>query len=395
MGMKCPKCGLIQMARTTCKACGATLTSPAPLPSRDSITRRAESDKEKAVGSSPRKSFGWRGWLGIAFVGMLVLGVVGNFLSKEKEKVFTIRKSGIYKDETAVGNFLSKEKIVMPNYRVLDQRVYDVPAKTEVGQILLVWGEISGPGLRALLNELYSSIKAMKGFKYHDSPTLIYIEAYTSEERAKSDMGLTVAVLKKSPYDAEPIIGINEEQIAQLGAKPEERFGLSEQARQEIWKEFVSAENRVQKEIEEQYPRDPTQSLRVGQVLELSKGTPLMPELEPADPIAALQRMRSLPSLTTIEVRKTAMKGPILYYFVEATSPSKTPLGSGWINSIALMGQEQVAEHGSRQWEKRFEIQSRLRDKYKEELGKKYGLTREQLKEISIEGQEKYWPSSK
>jgi hypothetical protein len=366
--MKCPKCGLIQIPRLTCKACGTTLTSPAPLPSRDSITRRAESDKEKAVGSSPRKSFGWRGWLGIAFVGILVLGVIGNFLTKEK--------------------------IVMPHYRVLDQTIYDVPAKTQVTLIVLVSGEISGPGLRALLNELYSSIKAMRGFKHHDSPTNIYIEAYTSEERAKS--GLAVATLGTSFYDASPIIGINEEQIAQLDAKPEERFGLSEQKRQEIWKELVLAEDRVWKELEEQYPRDPTRSLHVGQVLELSKeGTPLMPELEPADPLAALQEMRRLPSFTTIKVLKTAMKGPILYYFVEATSPSKAPLGSGWVNSMALMGQEQVAEHGKRQLEKRFELQSRLRDKYKEELVKMYGLTREKLKEISIEGQEKYWPSSK
>jgi len=346
------------------------LTSLAPLQSRDSISRSAESDKEKAVGSSPWKGLSWRGWLGIAFVGILVLGMIGKFLNKER--------------------------VVMPNYKVLDQRVFEVPAKTQVTLIVLVWGKISEPGLRALLNQLYSSTKGMRGFKHHDSPTNIYIEAYTSEERAESDMGLWVAMLAKGYSDAGPRISINEKQIAQLGAKPEERFGLSEQKRQEIWKELVFAEDRVWKEIEEQYPLDPTESLRVGQVLELSKGgTAIIPELEPADPMAGLEMMRRLPPRTTIKVLRTAMKKKLLYYFVEATGPSGVPLGSGWILSVALMGQEQVAEHGKRQMQKRGELQSRLRDKYNKEMEKRYGLTHDQLKEISIEGQEKYWPSSR
>lgn len=369
MSVKCPKCGLIQMATTTCKGCGATLASPALLPSRDPITRRAGPDKEKAVGSAPRMSSGWRGWLGIAFAGILVLGVIGNFLSKEK--------------------------VVVPDYRVLDQQVYDVLAKTQVTLDVLVWGEISERGLRALLNQLYSSVKSMRGFKYHDSPTTILIRLYTSEESAKSSMGLSIASLLESPIYTPPSIEIHNDQIAQLSAQPEERFGLSEKKRQEIWKELLLAEDRVWKEIEEQYPLDPTQSLHVGQVIGLSKGTPLMPELEPADPMAALREMRSLPSFTTIKVLKTAMRGPILYYFVEATDPSGAPLSYGWVNSMALMGQERVVEHGKRQREKRDQLQSRLRDKYKEELGKKYGLTHDQLKEISIEGQEKYWPASK
>jgi len=285
---------------------------------------------------------------------------------------------------------IEREKVIIPKYTILDEDVYDAPIKTQVSLNVLVSGNISEPGLRALLNQLYSSIKARRGFKYHDSPTNIYIYAFTSKERAESGMGQWVAMLQKSYDDVKPTISINERQIAQLGAKPEKRFGLSEEKRKEIWKELVLVEDRARKEAEEQYPLDPTQSLREGQVFQLSKETPLMPELEPADPMAALQEIRRLPSGTTIKVLKVVMKQQTPWYFVEAKSPSKASLGSGWINSVALMGQSQVDL--KEQLEKQAELESRLKDKYKDKLAKKYGLTREQLEKISIEGIEKDWP---
>ena len=286
-----------------------------------------------------------------------------------------------------------QERIVVPQYSVLNEDVYDAPIKTQVTLKLLVSGDISEPGLRTLLNQLYSSTKARKGFKYHDSPTNIYIYAFTSKERAESGMGQWIAMLQKNYDDVEPTISINERQITQLGAKPEERFGLSEEKRKEIWKEHVLVEDRARKEAEEQYPLDPTQSLRVGQVFLLSKETPLMPELESADPMAALQKMRRLPPQVTIKVLRVAMKQQTRWYFVEATSPSKISLGSGWINSIALMGQGRVDP--KQQLEKQAELENRLKEKYEDELAKEYGLTREQLEKISLEGIEKDWPFPK
>ncbi|MCK4326690.1 hypothetical protein KAW55_08050 [bacterium] len=164
---------------------------------------------------------------------------------------------------------------------------------------------------------------------------------------------------------------------------------LSEKKRKKIWEELVLAERRARKEAEGQYPIVASgQSLRVGQAFQLTKETPLMPELEPADPMAALQKMRRLPSGATIKVLRVVKKHQTPWYFVKATSPSKPSLGSGWINSIALIRQGDFEE----QMEKQSELEDRLIDKYKDELAKKYGLTREQLVKIVVEGAKKHWP---
>ena len=118
-----------------------------------------------------------------------------------------------------------------------------------------------------------------------------------------------------------------------------------------------------------------------------------MPELEPVDPTAALKKMRRLPPLTTIKVLRVAVKQQSSWYFVEATSPSKFSLGSGWINGVALMGQGQVGL--KEQLKKQAELENRLKDEYEDKLAEKYGLTREQLERISIEGIEKDWPFPK
>jgi hypothetical protein len=71
----------------------------------------------------------------------------------------------------------------------------------------------------------------------------------------------------------------------------------------------------------------------------VSRQTPLMPEIEPADPMAAIAAIRHLNSgdaFTVINVR-THRNTP--WYRV------RTDLGEGWINSTALLGQELKATH--------------------------------------------------
>lgn len=149
-----------------------------------------------------------------------------------------------------------KEKVVMPKYSVLDEDVYDAPIKAQVELNILVSGEISESGLRALLNELYTSTKAKKGFKYHGSPTNIYIYAFTSKERFESGMGQWIAMLQQSPGDAKPRIDIKKRQIDQLGAKPETKFGLSEAKRKQIFYELVKAGDDATKLAIQKYPND-------------------------------------------------------------------------------------------------------------------------------------------
>ncbi|MBA7700036.1 hypothetical protein ES703_108742 [subsurface metagenome] len=149
-----------------------------------------------------------------------------------------------------------QRKIVMPKYMVLNEDIYDTPIKTQVELNILVSGEISEPGLRALLKKLYSSTKAKRGFKYHHSPTNIYIYAFTSKERFESGMGQWIAMLQQSPGDVGPRISINKGQIALLGAKPKEKFGLSESKRKQIFYELVEAGDSATKLAIRKYPND-------------------------------------------------------------------------------------------------------------------------------------------
>jgi hypothetical protein len=82
------------------------------------------------------------------------------------------------------------------------------------------------------------------------------------------------------------------------------------------------------------------QELRIGQAFFVSKETPLMPELEPADPLAAVQRVQQIPKGGAFKVYEAKKKGTSAWYRVVAFDPNKKQIGSGWINSIALLGQD-------------------------------------------------------
>ncbi len=376
MGLKiCKECGKdISTKAKTCPNCGARV----------------------------KKSHGFLKFLGIIILLFVIWGLIRNLAEEDSTENRTSRFSPPAKEMTKKEGqkpAVRRQKIIMPKYTVLEEDVYDSLIKTQVKLNILVSGEISETGLRALLKKLYSSIKARK-FKYHDSPTNIYIHAFVSKEiyeAYKSGVAAPwVATLQKS-YGERPSIyiymDVYQRQIAQLGAKPEERFGLSEERRKEIWKELILIERRATEEAQERYPLDPTQSFQVGKVFQLSERTPLMPEMEPADPIAALERMRYLPPRTSIKVLRVVIKSSSPWYFVEATSSLGYSLSSGWVNSFALMGQGQT--NPKEQMNKQCELMHRLDNKYEGEVAKKYGLTLEQLKEIALEGLTKDWPFPK
>lgn len=187
-------------------------------------------------------------------------------------------------------------------------------------------------------------------------------------------------MLQKNYDDIKPAISINERQVMQLDSKVDKRLDLSDEDRKVIWEKLLSAEKRTWEEGEKQYPVDATQSPRLGQVLELSKDTLLMPELEPTDPVAAMHRVLRLPPRTTIKIIGLGMNRETLWYYVEATSASKRSTATGWINSIALMGLAPVDSRDKLETEKE-----------QEELAKEYGLTNQELYEIYLEGMAKDW----
>ena len=144
-----------------------------------------------------------------------------------------------------------QDQVGLPQYSILDEKVYDEPGKTQVRQDILVSGQISEAGLRTLLGQLYSGIMARRGFRYSKAPTNVYIYAFTSPERARS--GQWIAMLWKH-RDTGPTIDVFEGELSQLGAPDEERFGLSEDERKEIWWEVGLAGKEMWEECERLYP---------------------------------------------------------------------------------------------------------------------------------------------
>ena len=80
--------------------------------------------------------------------------------------------------------------------------------------------------------------------------------------------------------------------------------------------------------------------LEVGQTYIVTKQTPLMPSHSPADPIAALQKMKQIPQGGGFKVLDAFDKKGNPWYKVRAFDQRKKQIGAGWINSTALFGQQ-------------------------------------------------------
>jgi len=154
-----------------------------------------------------------------------------------------------------------KPNIVLPDYELLEEKIDEMPVKTQIAQFYLVTGNINTESLMALLGNLYYKTIKRTGFKYHDNPNAIYIYAYLDKEHYAGSLGGWVAMLSQNVSENSPTINFDDNQLSQIGKVPEEKFGLSEDKRKEIWQAIVQSENRARVESEKQYPLpDPTQA---------------------------------------------------------------------------------------------------------------------------------------
>ena len=81
------------------------------------------------------------------------------------------------------------------------------------------------------------------------------------------------------------------------------------------------------------------QSLKVNVTYSISKETPLAPQFEPSDPLAAISKIIYLQAGSRIRILSIEDKNNSPWYEVQAMSKMGKSIGKGWINSTALMGQ--------------------------------------------------------
>lgn len=82
------------------------------------------------------------------------------------------------------------------------------------------------------------------------------------------------------------------------------------------------------------------EDLEVEGSYEVGARTPLMPSFEPRDPLADAAAAVQMPAGSHITVREVRFKDGTPWYRVEAVDPRGESLGTGWVNSTALIGQE-------------------------------------------------------
>ncbi len=65
-----------------------------------------------------------------------------------------------------------------------------------------------------------------------------------------------------------------------------------------------------------------------------------MPSLSPVDPMEAIQQMKQIPKRGGFKVLEVYKKKNNPWYKVTAFDQSIEEIGTGWINSTALLGQQ-------------------------------------------------------
>ena len=81
-------------------------------------------------------------------------------------------------------------------------------------------------------------------------------------------------------------------------------------------------------------------TLDIGATYVVSRETPLMPFHSPADPVDAIKRMKRIPGGGSFKVVEAFDKDGTPWYKAIAWRADTEFIGTGWINSNAILGQE-------------------------------------------------------
>ena len=102
-------------------------------------------------------------------------------------------------------------------YEIVLTEPYETSGKAQVkSYAALKTNNVTKETLTATLNEIYASLKNYNQFKSHSSPTVIAVYLYTSKDKAKNMQEAWIAMLTKTPSDAEPRTSIDEMKLTAI-----------------------------------------------------------------------------------------------------------------------------------------------------------------------------------
>lgn len=138
-------------------------------------------------------------------------------------------------------------------YEVVGRNVEDTPNVTKVSIRIVVPTPTTRDSLDRLLRQLHATIAAERGFRYHASPTAVFIHAYPSREHSGPEW---IGMLQRVGAGV-PEVTIDDKRLAAAIHPQETRFGLSETARKRIAREVMRAAQRAGRDSRERYPDTP------------------------------------------------------------------------------------------------------------------------------------------
>ncbi len=275
------------------------------------------------------------------------------------------------------------------SYQMVDETLEGEPGQTKIALRIIVSEKHSKESLTLLLQQLSTSIRARIEFQTGAPLQNIVIWAYISKTHVHSQ-ALWLANLEQVG-NSKAVIRFNELQLQELRSLPEQRFGLSEEQRKQVWQELNTLQATAKKEATARYPLDPSNFKHAEQRFQLSKRTTLiLAEAETPDLLADMTGAVSLIPQTVITLRhSTHLKGRPWHY-VEASSPIGEPSEIGWIDSLALASQMRFPDEA---YYKNIQtLADELDFEYKFGLLEKYQISFRHLDHILIEGVFKKWP---
>jgi hypothetical protein len=156
----------------------------------------------------------------------------------------------------------------LPAYHRMPDETFDVPLATRVIRRIVLDEPATREQLEAVVRAEFADAESISGFAHHQNPTAVGVYVFSTEDRARADEGLWVAMLYTSDTSGpDPAIEISAERLTSAWAPPEERFGLSEAKRVEVFHAIVRADDRARADAHHLHANDPSREARSAQTM--------------------------------------------------------------------------------------------------------------------------------